>query len=345
MTTLAEVARRAGVSAATASRALNGSAGRTVAPELRDRVLAAAAELDYAPNAQAQAMARGRTATVGLVVRDITDPYFSTIAAGVMAAATARELLVTIASSEGDPRRELDLVAMLRRQRLQAVVIAGSRTADAEMTAAMRTELAAIRRDGGAVAAIGQEVLDVPTVVVDNRFGAGALARALYSQGHREVGVLAGPSDLLTARDRAEGFVLALAELGVAPRPADIVGCDFDRDGGYRAMATLVDRPRRPRCVFAVNDLVALGALSAVLDAGLRVPEDIAVAGFDDIPVLRDIRPALTTVALPLADLGRRALELALESASSTDSLATPESGRGRVVVGGRVQLRASTRL
>ncbi|ANY09254.1 LacI family DNA-binding transcriptional regulator [Pseudonocardia sp. HH130630-07] len=339
MTTLADVARRAGVSLATASRALNGSAGRTVAPELAERVLTAAADLDYTPNAQAQAMARGRSTTVGLVVHDIADPYFAAIASGVMSAAADRGLLVTVASSERDVDRELNLVEMLRRQRVRAVVLAGSRSSRPGHTSLVRGELAAIRRDGGSVAAIGQDVLEVPTVVVDNRFAAAALARSLYGLGHREFTVLAGPEDLLTARDRAEGFALGLAELGLELAPDRIVESRFDRDGGYAAAAGLaVDGAIAGHCLFVVNDVLALGAVSALRDSGLRVPEDVAVAGFDDIPTLRDVRPLLTTVALPLVKMGRSALELAL------DSDATAAAEDERIVIGGHVVLRESTR-
>lgn len=337
--TLADVARRAGVSLATASRAFNGSATRQVSEGLRTRVHQAATELDYSPNAQAQAMARGSTATLGLVVHDIADPYFASMAAGVIAAAAARGLLVSVASTQRDPTAELRHVEFLRQQRAQAVVLAGSRLDDSALIDPMRAALKAFTRAGGRVACVGQDVLGVSTVVVENRLGAAALAGALHGVGHRSCAVLAGPPGLLTARDRTEGFCYGLAEHGAEPAPRHVVACDFTRDGGYAATAALLEEAGgRPPvdCLFAVNDVMALGALAALRDAGLRVPDDIGVAGFDDIDSLRDVVPGLTTVRLPMTEMGATVVDLALDG--------DPDTTR-RVRIRGELVLRESTRM
>ncbi|WP_037348251.1 LacI family DNA-binding transcriptional regulator [Sciscionella sediminilitoris] len=336
--TLGDVATRAGVSLATASRALNGSGTRQVGDDLRTRVLAAAAELDYSPNAQAQAMARGNTATLGLVVHDIADPYFSSIAAGVIAAAGTRGLLVTVASTQRDPAAELHHVELLRQQRAQAVVLAGSRLDDPSLLDPMRAELRTFTRGGGRVACIGQDELGVSAVVVENRLSAANLADALCRAGHRSFAVLAGPPQHLTARDRAEGFCVGLAEHDAEPGSGQRIFCDFTREGGYTATRTLIENAgARPPvdCLFAVNDVMALGALAALREAGLRVPEDIGVAGFDDISSLRDVVPGLTTVRLPLADMGEQVVEIALDG----------EPGiKQRLCLRGELMLRESTR-
>lgn len=314
--TLADVARRAGVSLATASRALNGSATRQVGEALRARVQQAAADLDYSPNAQAQAMARGSTATLGLVVHDIADPYFSTIAAGVIEAAAQRGLLVTVASTQADAAAELRHVELLRRARAQAVVLAGSRLDDLTLLDPMRAALRAFARGGGRVACIGQDVLGVSTVVVENRLGAAALAGALHQAGHRRFGVLAGPPGHLTARDRTEGFCYGLSDLGADPAPAHVVAGAFTRDGAYAATVGLLAASGGTPpvdCLFAVTDVMALGALAALRDAGVAVPRDIGVAGFDDITSLRDVVPPLTTVRLPMAEMGATVVGLALD--------------------------------
>jgi LacI family transcriptional regulator len=336
--TLADVARRAGVSLATASRALNGSATRQVGEALRARVQQAAADLDYSPNAQAQAMARGTTATLGLVVHDIADPYFAAIAAGVIEAAADRGLLVTVASTQRDPGTELRHVELLRQARAQAVVLAGSRLDDPALLDRMRSALRAFTRGGGRAACIGQDVLGVSTVVVENRLGASALAGALYRAGHRRFGVLAGPPTHLTARDRTEGFCYGLSELGAEPAAEHVVACEFTWDGAYAAMKELLAAGADPAvdCVFAVTDVMALGALAALRDAGLRVPGDVGVAGFDDVPSLRDVVPPLTTVRLPMVGMGAAAVELALDG--------DPASPR-RVPVRGEIVLRDSTAL
>ena len=314
--TLSDVAREAGVSLATASRAINGSANRTVRADLHERVLAAAARLRYTPDANAQAMARGRTTSIGLVVHDIADPYFSSIAAGVTLAADRASLQVTLTSTQHDPTREAGLVELLKRQRARAIVIAGGRLDDDALNDELRAALADYRAVGGSVALIGQPILGVDAVVVANAQGAADLARALHGRGYRRFAVLAGPADHLTARERSDAFRGALAELG-SPVPDDaVITSAFTHAGGEDAMGALLRRTELPELVFAVNDVMALGALAAGREAGIRVPEDVALAGFDDISTLRDVVPGLTTVRVPLVEVGIAATELALADAA-----------------------------
>jgi LacI family transcriptional regulator len=321
--TLSDVAKAAGVSLSTASRAINGSKDRTVNAELRERVLATAAELRYTPNAAAQAIARGHSTTLSLIVHDITDPYFSSIAAGASRAARLAGSTVILGISEHDMAQTISLVEAARSHRSQGLVIVGGLRADTELLSALQSAIDDYRRSTGAgVAIVGQAVLDVAAVAPANREGAAALARALTGQGHRTYVILTGPSDHLTARDRAEGFIEGLADNGEVV--ARIEG-DFTRDGGYAAMTELLsDGVRRPDVVFAVNDVMAVGALAAARHAGVAVPGDIRVAGFDDIPTLRDIVPSLTTVRVPLERIGEFAVSLALGEDTS-DEAATQE--------------------
>lgn len=339
--TLSQVAREAGVSLATASRAINGSATRSVREDLRERVLETARRLGYSPDPSAQAMARGRTTALGLVVHDIADPYFSTIAAGVADAAEREGLIVTLASTQHRPDRELAFVELARRQRSRAIILAGSRLVPAgedgaAHDAALRDSLTAFRDAGGGVATIGQALGDLPVVEIDNAGGAGALARALHDAGYRRFGVLAGPARLRTAADRTAGFREALVELGCAASDDDVVPGEFTRDGGYNAMSALLDRAGGPpEAVFAVNDVMAVGAMAAVRDAGLSVPGDVAVAGFDDIHTLRDVAPRLTTVRIPLDEIGALATRLALGREGDE-----PAPVRGEVVLRDSTPLR-----
>ncbi|MEU4534038.1 LacI family DNA-binding transcriptional regulator [Streptosporangium sp. NPDC023825] len=327
MVTLEDVARQAGVSLATASRVLNGST-RQVGASLRAKVELAAAELGYRTNVAAQTLARGASNVIGLVVHDLTDPYFAAIADGAMRVAESQGLMVMIGTTHRDPQREIAYVSTLNAQRVRAVLLVGSRVTDPEATRRLRTELDHYRESGGRVACVGQNLLGVDTVVPDNRLGAAELARALAGLGHRNFAILAGPDWLIAPRDRVEGFTGALEELGLpAPR---VLNGSFDREGGYAA-ATQVSGVT---CVFAVNDVMAVGALAAFRDRGIRVPEDVSVAGFDDIFTLRDLVPSLSTVRLPLADMGARALELALDPSEESRA----ESVTGEVI------LRESTR-
>ncbi|HKS47730.1 MAG TPA: LacI family DNA-binding transcriptional regulator [Amycolatopsis sp.] len=330
--TLSEVAAAAGVSLATASRALNGSV-RRVREDLKERVLDAAKRLDYSANAQAQAMARGFTNVVGLVVHDIADPYFSSIAAGVTHAAEGHDLLVTLGSTARNPERELDYLTMLRRQRSRAAILAGSRVGDKELTDALRREVVAFQEAGGHVVAISQARLPVDTVVVENRASARLLARELAKLGYRRFAVLAGAPELLTARDRVQGFKDGLAE-SPARLVASIDGA-FTRDGGYAAMTELLATKSKVDCVFAVNDVMAVGAMAACRDHGIALPGDLAIAGFDDITTLRDVTPSLTTVRLPLDQIGATALDLVI----TAEPGAKPRIRR----VKGSAVLRAST--
>ncbi|SDM70066.1 LacI family DNA-binding transcriptional regulator [Allokutzneria albata] len=334
--TLAEVAKHAKVSLATASRVLNGST-RQVSAELRDRVLATARELGYLPNASAQALARNSSSLVGLVVHDIADPYFSSIAAGVTRVAEEAGLIVVLGTTSREPDRELALLSTLRAHRARAVVLVGTRTTDDAATRKLADEVEAFQKQGGRVACVSQAHLPADTVVPANAQGAHDLAARLAEQGHREFAVLAGPERLLAARDRLDGFRAGLAAHGVELAERNIVHGAFTRDGGHTAMHELLDRGTGARCVFAVNDVMAVGAMAATRERGLRSPDDVAVAGFGDIPTLSDLVPALTTVRLPLEEIGERAARLALEG----DAPLEPRT----VEVGAKVVLRDSTAL
>ncbi|MFV0425606.1 MAG: LacI family DNA-binding transcriptional regulator [Beutenbergiaceae bacterium] len=331
--TLSDVARAAGVSLATASRAINGSANRTVRPELRTRVLAAAARLRYTPDANAQAMARGRTTTLGLIVHDISDPYFSAIAAGVTATAEHHGLVVTLTATQHEAQREQQFIEVLQSQRARAIVIAGGRYDDNTSLASISQALASYRAAGGTAALIGQPLLNINTVAIDNRQGASDLAYAMSDLGYRRFGIIGGPPTHLTARDRRAGFQQALTALGHRLE-GPVVDSAFTRDGGYQGMLALLHQAPHADMVFAVNDVMAVGAMAAARDSGRRVGHDIAIAGFDDIATLRDVSPPMTTVHLPLSELGRRVTELAL---------AEPTPEPTVVQIRGKVILRDST--
>src|SRR5918911_5216918 len=219
---LTEVAARAGVSLATASRVLNGSE-RTVGEPYRSRVLAAAGQLGYRANPHAQAIARGESNLVGLLVHDLADPYFSTIADGVMQQCEQRGLVVMLASTRRDPEREIEYMSTLRAQRARAVIIVGSRVADREVTGRLAKEVQGYAESGGRVACVSQNRLGTNTVVIENRAGARQLAQELAGLGHRRFAVLAGPSDLLTARDRHTGFIDGLVRAGISADDVQVV--------------------------------------------------------------------------------------------------------------------------
>jgi LacI family transcriptional regulator len=339
--TLTDVALRAGVSQPTASRVLNGSARRP-SPAVVEAVRRAADELGYISNAQAQALARSQTGLIGLVVHDIADPYFSSIAAGVQGEASQRDRQVLLATTLRSTEQEIRAVNAFIGHRTDAIVLVGSRlnTDDGLRDQERLTGLLDRYRGlGGRVAVIGQPLPGTHTIAPDNRAGAAALAKALIAEAEapRRFVLLAGPPKLATAVDRTAGFLRELRKEGI--KPLEIVHGEFTRDGGYEAAQQVIAKlnpERQPGvCVFAVNDVMALGAIAALREAGLRAPQDVQVAGFDDIPTLRDLEPGLTTVALPLQEMGRRAIEMALASDTGEQSVTR---------VSGRVIMRASTK-
>jgi LacI family transcriptional regulator len=325
--TLQDVADRAGVSITTASRVVNDGT-RRVGAQLAQRVHRAAAELGYTANLQARAVATGRSSMVGVVVHDIADPYFSSIAAGLIEAASRSGLLVCMSAAAANEAAEREYVSLMRAQRARAVILIGSRTDDAAERAALSAEVATFIRQGGRAVCVGQPLLGVDTIAPENAAGADALARALAALGHRRFAVLAGPRGSITVQDRIEGFRAGLAAWSIGLDPAGIVHAAFSRDGGYEAMsAILASGGNLPDCVFAVNDVMAVGALARLRAAGMSVPGDVAVAGFDDIVTLRDVTPPLTTVRLPLAQMGEMAANMVLTGGQPGRPLIVPVPG------------------
>jgi LacI family transcriptional regulator len=307
--TLDDVARAAGVSLATASRVLNGST-RKVADSYRERVEAAAAELGYTANLSAQATARGTSGIIALLVADIADPYFGQLAAGVARGADEAGLVVTIAITERDPQREVRLVRALRGQRPRGLILAASRTEGPDAVG-LQTELDAFAGMGGRVVALGPVGGDIRSVTIDNRGGSRALGEELAQLGYREAVIVAAAEGIRTSDDRIAGFTEGFTGGGGAIR--EVRRGEFTRDAGYAAAQELLaDDLPTGTLVFGISDVVAIGVMSAVRDGGRSVGGDIAVAGFDDIATGRDIRPGLTTVRVPLEELGFRALHAAL---------------------------------
>ncbi|TDU84174.1 LacI family transcriptional regulator [Kribbella voronezhensis] len=317
--TLDDVARHAGVSQPTASRVLNGSA-RKVAESYRERVLQAARELGYTPNLPAQAMARGTSRTIALVISLISDPYFSAMAAEIMKQAEALGLHVSIAVTERQADRELDLVRELRGQQPRAIILAGTGYVDPPSEQQLIDELNRYQETGGRVVLISRSDLPFETVDFDNHEGSRQLARELAALGYRRCLVLGSATPLLSMGQRVDGFVTGLVESGVADAATRVHRPGFSWAGAREFVLGLSDDELRDlQLVFAVTDDMALGALAGLRERGLRIPEDIGVAGFDDITTLRDVVPKLTTVHVALNAVAQEAVY----RATTTDTVLT----------------------
>ncbi|KKD14927.1 MULTISPECIES: LacI family DNA-binding transcriptional regulator, partial [Streptomyces] len=312
--TLADVAARAQVSPATVSRVLNGN--YPVAASTRERVLKAVDELDYVLNGPASALAAATSDLVGILVNDIADPFF-----GIMAGAVQSEIggpggraggerLAVVCNTGGTPERELTYLTLLQRQRAAAVVLTGGAMEDETHQAAVAAKLRRLVEAGTRVVLCGRPPApDTGAIALtfDNRGGGRELTEHLIGLGHRRLGYIAGPEERTTTRHRLEGHRTALAAHGIEEDPRWTVHGRYDREAGYEATLELLRRDPTLTAVVAANDTVALGACAALRDSGLRIPDDVSVAGFDDLPFSIDAVPALTTVRLPLAEAGARA--------------------------------------
>ncbi|MFD7510281.1 LacI family DNA-binding transcriptional regulator [Streptomyces sp. NPDC059853] len=346
--TLADVAARAGVSAATVSRVLNGN--YPVAGSTRSRVLRAVDELEYVVNGPASALAAATSDLVGVLVNDIADPFF-----GVMASAIQSQIgpagdheaepphgqkMAIICNTGGSPERELTYLTQLLRQRGHAVVHTGGTVVDPALRGALSWRRRRLEAGGTRVVLCGRQPLAAPSgggaqgaahgpeedpgpapvaLTFDNFGGARRLTTHLLDLGHQRIGYLAGPAARTTTRQRLDGHRAALAAAG---HPGGTAGAPeaerltvhggYDRASGYDGALELLRREPGLTAVVAANDTVALGACAALRERGLRIPEDISVAGFDDLPFAIDAAPALTTVRIPLHEAGARAGRLAL---------------------------------
>jgi LacI family transcriptional regulator len=305
MASITEVARLAGVSVATASRVVS-AADYPVSAATRERVLDAARELDYVPNALARGLLTKRVPVVGVIVHDITDPYFSEVVRGVEDAASPAGHLVITCSSERDPERERSYVRLLRSMRAAVVIFAGSGLADPELEADLGRHLAAMRAEGAAVVHLSPHAGGEPEVGVDNAAGIATMIEALAALGHRRIAFLAGPRSLHVARARLAGYRAGLAAAGIEVDERLIVSTSFDREGGALAVDELLADGAEMTAIACANDLLALGAMTRLAERGIDVPRAVSVAGFDDISVAAITAPSLSTVRLPLRELGAR---------------------------------------
>ncbi|HET9382846.1 MAG TPA: LacI family DNA-binding transcriptional regulator [Streptomyces sp.] len=317
--TLADVAARAKVSPATVSRVLNGN--YPVAAATRERVLKAVDELDYVLNGPASALAAATSDLVGILVHDIADPFFGIMASAIQAeicgpgGRAGGERLAVVCNTGGSPERELTYLTLLQRQRAAAVVLTGGTLESAAHQAAVAAKLRKLADAGTRVVLCGRPpVPDTPAVALtfDNRGGGRELTGHLLGLGHRRIGYVAGPPEHTTTRHRLEGHRAALAAHGVGDDPRLTVHGGFDRSSGYEAALELLRREPSLTAVVGANDSVALGACAALRESGLRIPDDVSVAGFDDLPFGVDAVPSLTTVRLPLAEAGARAGRIAM---------------------------------
>lgn len=337
--TISDVAARAGVSLATVSRVVNSN--YPVASATRDRVERAIRDLGYVVNAHARALAGATNRTVGIIVNELVDPFFAYIARGVEHQARQSGRLCLVCCTRGDANAELAFIDLLHEQRADAVILVGGAYDDPRYASELARRARALHASGTTLVLCGRPPLggDVPaaTVEYDNEAGGYAVTDHLLHHGHRRILYLGGLPELSTTAARLAGHHRARRTRGLTPDPALVHTGSFGRDFGYRQLRTLLRSGPEFTAVSAANDLVAAGAYQAVLEQGLRIPEDISVVGYDDVPVARDLRPGLTTVHVPLEELGRAAVRLVVGDDSDPQHAADQ-----RIRIGTHVVVRGS---
>jgi LacI family transcriptional regulator len=301
---MSDVAREAGVSLMTVSRVVNNKDG--IRTETRQRVEEVVDRLGYRPSNLARGLATQKTGTVGLVVPDNANPFFSEVARGVEHLAYTNGYTVFLCNTEENIKREYDVLRLLDDHRVDGVVLCSPRLEDADL-------LEAIARQPATVL-VNRPLHNNPvaSVMIDAHYGGQLVARHLIEGGHRKIGVLAGPRPSLSGRDRLEGYMQTVREMGIEQPEAWILHCSPTTKGGTSAAKQLLQSHPELTALVCFNDLVAVGALQACKQLNRPVPDTLAVTGFDDIPMAAFVTPALTTCHLHRHELGRQAMQLLL---------------------------------
>jgi LacI family transcriptional regulator len=304
MVTIREVARQARVSVGTVSNVLAGSA--TVRAELRRRVENAMQGLDYHPNQIARSLKTRQTKTLGMIISDITNPFFPQVVRGAEDAAIESGFLLIMLNSDDNPERERRALSMLRARKVDGLLLTVA------STGADMKHVEQFRDSGLPVVCLDRMVPNIPLdlVCADNAHGAKMCMQHLLSRGHRRIGYLSGSVGLYTAVTRLDGFNQALAEAGIPVDSRLVRHGDFRLESGYRLAKEMLLDHEPPTALFASNAMMGFGALKAIHELGLRCPEDVALAMFDDVPFGDVIQPRLTVVAQPAYQMGRVGAQL-----------------------------------
>jgi LacI family transcriptional regulator len=308
MATIREVAEQAGVSYATVSHVINNT--RLVSQETRERVLTAMAALDYRPNALARSLRQGKTNTLGLVLPDSANPFFAEISRSIEDEAFKKGYSVFLCNTELDTERELFYVDVLSKKQVDGIIFvaAGDQADSLDFLVQRNMPVVMIDRDVPNV--------QVDAVLSDNQLGGYLATRHLLELGHSRIACIAGSSSITPSAERLIGYRRALEEAG---RPYDeqlIVRGDYHAQSGLELTHFILKLDPRPTAIFALNDLMALGALRAAAEAGYSVPRDLAVVGYDDLELAHFTNPPLTTIAQPKKEIGAQAVNLLVERIS-----------------------------
>jgi LacI family transcriptional regulator len=312
--TLKALARLAGVHPSTVARVLNGDPRQRVSDEVRERIVTLAREYGYQPNRLARALRLKRSHVIGTLIPDIANPFFAVLFRGIEDALAQQDFSVILANTDDEPAREQRGLDMLRGRQVDGLILATARRHD--------PAIQALAAEGFPFVLVNRhtELPPANAVVPDDYHGAMAAVEHLASLGHRRIAHIAGPDEISTGHKRRLGYAAALQQHGLAVDPALVVTGSYREAGGYEAMRRLLALPEPPSAVFAVNDLAAAGALRALHEAGLHVPRDVSLVGFNDLPMVAQTAPRLTTLHVPLHAMGVAAAERLLATLAGQES-------------------------
>jgi LacI family transcriptional regulator len=327
MATIKDVARTAGVSYTTVSHVLNQT--RPVSDDARARVLAAVESLAYVPSALARSLKSKATGSIGLIIPNNTNPYFSEVARGIEDSCYAAGYSVILCNSDDDPAKQRDYLNVLLTKRCDGLIVATLAQTDGELLRKMKVPTVLLDR--------APKDMAIDLVAVDNAAGGVLAAEHLLSLGRRRVACIGGPQDIAISRERIGGLRQTLQAAGVALPENLLAYADFTSAGGYLAARSLLALQPAPDAIFCCNDLMAIGALRAAAERGVAVPEALAVVGFDDIDLAQFVHPTLTSVAQNTRKLGQLTAECLLQR------IATPDRPLQRISIAPELHIRDST--
>ncbi len=329
--TLKELAARAGVHPSTISRVVNNDAGLRIGAATRARIEALLRETQYRPDGVARGLKLRQTFVLAVVIPDVTNPLFAALYRGVEDAAGLRGYSVILCNTDGSSERERAHVQTLQARRVDGIVLASAYMKDPTVHWLRQQRIPHVL--------LNRFSDEADPFVGSDDLAGGKLATAhLISLGHKRIGHLAGPRNVSTSVHRYRGYLAALAEAGLPADRALIAESGFVEDGGLRAMEKFFDLADPPTAVFAVTDLVAVGAYTAAARHGVRIPDQLAVLGYNDIPLASRISPAMTTVHLPLHEFGTVSAGILIDQIES--GTVTPR----RVLFSPQLVVRESTR-
>ena len=311
MSTIRDVAKLANVAPITVSRVLSGSG--YASPETRARVVEAAAMLNYVPNMLAHSLRSNRTQTIALVLTDITNPFWTAVARSVEDEANRHGYIVIFCNTDEDEAKQEQYISMLLRRRVDGVLLVPASSS--------RQSVIALQRQGVKVVVLDRSLPDAEVDVVrgDSRGGAHALVEHLVALGHRRIAVLSGPADVSVSQARVDGLRDVLGESGIDADERLLFFGQFTFESGYAMTKAALAVQPPPTAIFAANNFIAIGALRALYDAGLRVPEDMSIVSFDDLPYTQRREPLLTVAVQATQQLGEVATRRLLQRISEPE--------------------------